>query len=116
MFDVGFSELVLIFGLGLMVLGPERLPKVAQKIGRWAGQARHMARNLSEQFREELEPVQSSMDEMKKSMDDVGNSIDPQSSPAGTEKRPVKDWSAKRPEPGQPAAESATSEDTSENA
>ena len=29
MFDVGFSELVLIFVIGLLVLGPQRLPKVA---------------------------------------------------------------------------------------
>ena len=50
MFDVGFWELVILFGLGLMVLGPERMPKVAAKVGRWAGQARRMARNLSNQF------------------------------------------------------------------
>ena len=47
MFDIGFGELVLLFGLGLMVLGPERMPKVAAQLGRWAGQARNMARNLT---------------------------------------------------------------------
>ena len=35
MFDVGFSELVLLFVIGLLILGPERLPKVASQIGRW---------------------------------------------------------------------------------
>ena len=34
MFDVGFWELVLIFGVGLMILGPERMPRVAAQIGR----------------------------------------------------------------------------------
>jgi sec-independent protein translocase protein TatB len=55
MFDVGFWELALIFGLGLVVLGPEKLPKVAAQLGRYAGQARRMARTLTAQIRDEIE-------------------------------------------------------------
>jgi len=55
MFDVGFWELLILFGLGLVVLGPERLPKVAMQVGQWAGRARRMARTLSAQMRAELE-------------------------------------------------------------
>jgi len=55
MFDVGFWELLLLFGLGLLILGPERLPKVAMQLGNWAGQARRMARTLSSQIRDELD-------------------------------------------------------------
>ena len=51
MFDVGFWELIILFGLGLVILGPERLPKVAMQVGNWAGQARRMARQLSGQIR-----------------------------------------------------------------
>jgi Tat protein translocase TatB subunit len=51
MFDIGFSEVLLIFGLTLVVLGPDKLPHVARTIGRWAGRARAMAR----QFRDQLE-------------------------------------------------------------
>lgn len=51
MFDIGFSEVLLIFALALVVLGPDRLPQVARTVGRWAGRARAMAR----QFREQLE-------------------------------------------------------------
>jgi sec-independent protein translocase protein TatB len=50
-FEVGFTELLLIFALALIVLGPERLPRVASQVGRWVGRARAMAR----QFREQLE-------------------------------------------------------------
>ncbi len=40
MFEVGFTEILLILGLALIVLGPEKLPGLAQKIGRWTGRAR----------------------------------------------------------------------------
>lgn len=55
MFEVGFWELALIAVLGLVVLGPEKLPKVAAQLGRYAGQARRMARTLTAQIRDELE-------------------------------------------------------------
>lgn len=55
MFEIGFWELALLFGLGLIVLGPEKLPKVADQLGRYAGQARRMARTFSEQIRDEID-------------------------------------------------------------
>jgi Tat protein translocase TatB subunit len=55
MFDVGFAELVLLFVIGLLVLGPERLPKVAAEIGRWVGRARRTATQLRRQLEREVE-------------------------------------------------------------
>lgn len=55
MFEVGFWELALLFALGLVVLGPEKLPKVASQLGNYAGQARRMARTLTQQIRDEIE-------------------------------------------------------------
>ena len=54
MFEVGFTEIILILGIALLVLGPERLPKLANQVGRWAGRARAMARQLREQLDEEV--------------------------------------------------------------
>ncbi len=54
MFDIGFWELIILFGLGLIILGPERLPKVAMQVGSWAGRARRMARQLSSQIQDEI--------------------------------------------------------------
>ncbi len=54
MFDVGFWELILIFGVGLMILGPERMPRVASQIGRWIGRARRTASSLRRQLEQEI--------------------------------------------------------------
>ena len=55
MFDFGFSEILVILVLALIVLGPERLPGVVRKVGRWVGRARAMARQLQEQLEEEID-------------------------------------------------------------
>ncbi len=59
MFDVGFWELVLIFGVGLMILGPERMPRVASQIGRWIGRARRTASSLRHQLEKEIASAES---------------------------------------------------------
>ncbi len=55
MSGVGFFELVILFMIGLVVLGPKRLPKVASQIGSWLGQARRMARVMKRQLEDELD-------------------------------------------------------------
>ena len=54
MLDVGFSEVLVIFVLALVVLGPEKLPRVAAQLGRMVGRARTMARQFKEQLEEEV--------------------------------------------------------------
>src|ERR1700730_5091527 len=54
MFEGRFSEILLIFVLALVVLGPEKLPRVAAEVGRWVGRARAMARQFREQLEEEV--------------------------------------------------------------
>jgi sec-independent protein translocase protein TatB len=54
MFDVGFQELALIFGVSLVVLGPKRLPGLVSKVGRWVGKARSMARDFQQQLESEV--------------------------------------------------------------
>jgi sec-independent protein translocase protein TatB len=55
MFGVGGQELVLLMVIGLIVLGPERLPRIASQIGGWLGQARRMTRVMKRQLEEELD-------------------------------------------------------------
>ncbi len=51
MFDLGFPELITVFVIALVVLGPGKMPGLVATVGRWVGKARSMAR----QFREQLE-------------------------------------------------------------
>jgi len=55
MFGIGGQELVLLMLIGLIVLGPERLPRIANQIGNWLGQARRMTRVMKRQLEEELD-------------------------------------------------------------
>jgi sec-independent protein translocase protein TatB len=52
----GFStpEFLLLLVIGLVVLGPKRLPEIANKVGGWIGQARRMTRIMKRQLEEEL--------------------------------------------------------------
>jgi sec-independent protein translocase protein TatB len=51
---IGFWELVVLFVIGLLILGPERLPRVATQIGRWVGRARRTANQLRYQIEREI--------------------------------------------------------------
>jgi len=55
MLDISFGELAIIFTLCLLVLGPEKLPKLASQLGRLAGQARAMARHFRSQLEQEVQ-------------------------------------------------------------
>ncbi|MEX0976517.1 MAG: Sec-independent protein translocase protein TatB [Woeseia sp.] len=54
MSGIGFWELIILFLIGLIVLGPERLPRVASQLGSWLGQARRMTRVMKRQLEDEL--------------------------------------------------------------
>ncbi len=55
MFDFGFSELVLIGLIALIVLGPERLPEVARAAGRWAARLRRFIEDVKRDIDREVQ-------------------------------------------------------------
>jgi sec-independent protein translocase protein TatB len=77
MLDVGFSEILLTSAIALIVLGPERLPKVARQVGNWMGRARAMARQLSEQLEREV-----SAEELLKTQSKPNSIAPPQFTPS----------------------------------
>jgi len=54
MFDIGFSELVVIGLIALIVLGPKRLPEVARTAGRWLGQLRRFVSEVKQDLDREI--------------------------------------------------------------
>ena len=55
MSGIGGSEFILLCLIGLLILGPERLPRVARQLGRWVGKARALTRSMQRQLEEELD-------------------------------------------------------------
>lgn len=54
MFDVGFQEIMLIFVILLIVVGPERLPKLARTLGLWLGKARTIVASVKSEVEREI--------------------------------------------------------------
>jgi sec-independent protein translocase protein TatB len=63
MFDVGFWELAVIMVVALLVVGPERLPKLARTVGLWVGKGRRFVQTVKADVDREL-----AADELKKTL------------------------------------------------
>ena len=63
MFDVGFWELAIIAVVALLVVGPERLPKLARTVGLWAGRGRRFVQTVKADIDREL-----AAEELKKTL------------------------------------------------
>ncbi len=72
MFDIGFLELLLLGVVGLLVLGPERLPRAARTLGLWIGRIKRtvsgMQREISAQL--EAEELRQKLNEQQKQLDE----------------------------------------------
>ncbi len=68
MFDISFSELLVIFFVILMVIGPEKLPKVASALGKITGRAQNYLSKLKEEIEreEKFKELQKIQREIKK--------------------------------------------------
>ena len=69
MFDIGWSELVVIGVVALIAIGPKELPGVLRMVGQWMGKARRMAAEFQGQFNEAMREAE--MADVKKAFDDV---------------------------------------------
>src|ERR1700742_2152709 len=69
MFDIGWSEILVIAVVALVVIGPKELPGVLRMVGQWMGKARRMAAEFQGQFQEAMREAE--MADLKKSFDEV---------------------------------------------
>ncbi len=93
MFDLGWTELLVIGVVALIVVGPKDLPVLFRNVGRWVGKARGMAREFSNAMNEAADeagvndirkglsaatnPVGTAMDGVKQAAQDMAKSMDP---------------------------------------
>lgn len=82
MFDVGFAELLLLSLIALLVLGPERLPRVAKTLGGLSRKARSswlsLKRSIDDEIRQQelREPVDKMREDFKSTVKDFKSSVD----------------------------------------
>src|SRR5262245_5386786 len=71
MFDIGWSELLVIGVVALIFIGPKELPTVLRTVGQWVTKIRRMASEFQSQFHEAMREAE--MADLKKQVDDLGN-------------------------------------------
>lgn len=92
MFDIGWSELLVVLVVALVVVGPKDLPRLMRALGRWAAKARAMAEQFRSSFDEmarqtELDDLRAEIEALRSERplagveDDIGRSILPPARP-----------------------------------
>jgi sec-independent protein translocase protein TatB len=131
MFDIGFPELVLVAIVGLLVIGPERLPEALRTLGLWLGRMRRSFTSVKNEIEKEIgmdevrrqlhneaimeemkrieSEVRSTADDVRNTMNDTANSIDPHKA-TGNANTGDSDAERSDSETEQPTAETAAHE------
>ena len=103
MFDIGFWEITLISVLGLIVLGPERLPTAIKTVGGWFRNIKQFSANVQTEFKEELrihelhnnlkkaeqQGLDNLPDDLQKSVDSLKAAADSVNRPYAKDKKPT---------------------------
>jgi sec-independent protein translocase protein TatB len=83
MFDIGFSELCMVALVALLVIGPEKLPKVARMAGFWIAKSKRMMASVKQEIHEEFQAEelrqslknQTGINEFQQILDDTSNDL-----------------------------------------
>ena len=100
MFDIGFSEMFMVLVIALIVIGPERLPAVAKKIGRFIGKAKRTFENVKREVQSELETEELNkrlaenniLKETKESVNEITKELKDIAKKGGEKIPETKDW------------------------
>ena len=121
MFDIGWSELVVIGVVALIAIGPKELPGVLRACGQWMGKIRRMASEFQGQFQEAMREAE--MADLKKSVDEMTETAKSYTNfdPIGTIRNEIESITADKPqvssaEAAAPATSDATSATTPDTA
>jgi sec-independent protein translocase protein TatB len=83
MFEVGFSEICMVALVALLVIGPEKLPKIARMAGFWVAKSRRIVTSVKQEIHEEFQAEelrqslknQRGINEFKQLLDDATNDL-----------------------------------------
>ncbi len=81
MFDIGFAELVIIAIVGLLVIGPERLPGTIRTASAWLGRLRRGFNDIKREVQQELhndavmQELKRSGEQLKQEADSIGKEV-----------------------------------------
>ncbi|MGC1359282.1 MAG: Sec-independent protein translocase protein TatB [Xanthobacteraceae bacterium] len=73
MFDISWTEFLLIGVVALIVIGPKELPAVLRTVGQWTRKVRSMAADFQGQFQEAMREAE--MSDLKKQVDDLAHDV-----------------------------------------
>jgi sec-independent protein translocase protein TatB len=74
MFDISFTEMLIVAVAALVVIGPERLPRVARQAGQWVTKMRRYVDDVKSDFNRQIEL--SELRELKRNVEDAARSIE----------------------------------------
>jgi sec-independent protein translocase protein TatB len=116
MFDIGWSELLVIGVVALIAIGPKELPGVLRMVGQYMGKVRRMASEFQGQFQEAMREAE--MADIKKHVDDITDTAKTYTNfdPLGDISKQFETANEDKPTPGEPAvitpSETAVSQDS----
>jgi sec-independent protein translocase protein TatB len=73
MFEIGWSELLVIAIVAIVVIGPKDLPRVMRTVGQWAGKMKRMSREFQNQFNEALREAE--LEDVRKDVEEIGKGL-----------------------------------------
>jgi sec-independent protein translocase protein TatB len=109
MFDISWTEFLLIGVVALIFIGPKELPAVLRTVGQWTRRIRSMAADFQGQFQEAMREAE--MADLKKQVDDIAHDIksyDPLKDVRADVEAAGKDIQSSLEKPAESAAETAT--------
>jgi sec-independent protein translocase protein TatB len=81
MFDIGWTELLVIAVVAIVVIGPKDLPRVMRTVGQWTGKLKRMSRQFQNQFNEALREAE--LDNVRRDVEAISKEVREEVAKAG---------------------------------
>jgi sec-independent protein translocase protein TatB len=104
MFEIGWTELLVIAVVAVVVIGPKDLPRALRAVGQWTSRMKRMARDFQNQFNEALREAE--LEDVRKDVEAIGRDLRGQVETAGESIK--KGMDVAQPVSGAPAAKPAS--------